>query len=138
MMRDVAKLYNPMTINELQEKFPSIPWMEYINTLLSPYAKVDSNDVLIVKVPSYISSFEALISRTPKRSVYLFYSFNLEMGIIVLRVQANHALWRMILELVSYLTDEIRKREQQYYTVLIGTSEITPRWKECIGITTLS
>lgn len=32
--RNVTKLYNPMTISELQEKFPSIPWLEYINRLL--------------------------------------------------------------------------------------------------------
>jgi len=32
--RNVTKLYNPMTIAELQAKFQSIPWLEYIQTLL--------------------------------------------------------------------------------------------------------
>lgn len=56
-----------MTIDELQRKFPSIPWVEYINTLLAPDTQITSDEVIIVSVPQFLSDFEALISRTPKR-----------------------------------------------------------------------
>lgn len=63
-----------MTIAQMQEKYPSIPWMEYINTLLKPITTVDDNEVVIVNVLSYISDFEKLIARTPKRFCSLFLS----------------------------------------------------------------
>lgn len=56
-----------MTIREMQQEFPSIPWVEYINTLLAPDMSIDEDEVVIVSVPSYIRKFEALISKTPKR-----------------------------------------------------------------------
>lgn len=56
-----------MTIREMQEQFPSIPWVEYINTLLAPDMTIDENEVVIVSVPNYIKDFEVLISKTPKR-----------------------------------------------------------------------
>lgn len=56
-----------MTIREMQQKFPSIPWVEYINTLLAPDMSIDEDEVVIVSVPNYIKAFEALISKTPKR-----------------------------------------------------------------------
>lgn len=65
--RNATALYNPMTIHELQRKFPSIPWVEYINTLLAPDTQIESNEVIIVSVPKFLNDFEALISRTPKR-----------------------------------------------------------------------
>lgn len=60
-----------MTIKEMQQRFPSIPWVEYINTLLAPDMTVDENEVVIVSVPNYIKDFEVLISKTPKRYIYL-------------------------------------------------------------------
>lgn len=56
-----------MTIREMQQRFPSIPWVEYINNLLAPHMRIDENEVVIVSVPSYIKEFEVLISKTPKR-----------------------------------------------------------------------
>lgn len=67
--RDAAKLYNPMKIADLQQKFPSIPWQEYLNKLLDPLT-IRQDDLLIVNSPKYLSDLEALLSNTPKRWVY--------------------------------------------------------------------
>lgn len=64
--RDAAKLYNPMKIADLQEKFPSIPWQEYLNTLLKPLS-IRQDDIIIVNSPKYLSDLEAILSTTPKR-----------------------------------------------------------------------
>ena len=56
-----------MNVDELQRKFPSIPWIEYMNTLLAPDTKINHDEVVVVSVPQYLHDFEALISRTPKR-----------------------------------------------------------------------
>ncbi|XP_016921652.1 neprilysin-2 isoform X2 [Apis cerana] len=112
--RNATLLYNPMTVRELSKKYPSIPWKEYFNTLLAPKIQVDEEEIVIVSVPNYIASLEKLLAATPKR------------------VQANYVMWRAAASSVSYLTDEIRKRQLQYSTALSGKTEREPRWKECI------
>ncbi|XP_035741301.1 neprilysin-2-like isoform X2 [Vespa mandarinia] len=118
--RNATLLYNPMTIKELSNKFPSIPWMEYFNTLLAPTVQIEENEVVIVSVPSYIKSLEQLLSETPKR------------------VQANYVMWRAAAASVSYLTEDIRKRQLQYSTALSGKTEREARWKECVDIVSAS
>lgn len=64
--RDASKLYNPMNIDDLQRKFPSIPWQEYLNKLLHPLS-IRRDDILIVNSPKYLTELESLLSVTPKR-----------------------------------------------------------------------
>lgn len=109
-----------MTVKELSKNFPSIPWMEYFNTLLAPNVRIEENEVVIVSVPSYIKSLEVLLSNTPKR------------------VQANYVMWRAAAASVSYLTENIRKRQLQYSTALSGKTEREARWKECVDIVSAS
>lgn len=111
--RNATSLYNPMTIAELQQKFPKIPWLEYINRLLTPHWKVDLNEIAIVSVPKYISDLEVLLETTPKR------------------VQANYVMWRVAGSSVAYLTENLRKRQLAYVTTLSGKTERESRWKEC-------
>lgn len=105
-----------MTVDELSASYPSIPWWEYFNTILAPQAQLKRDEIVIVSVPSYLKNFERLISATPKR------------------VQANYALWRATAASVSYLTDDIRKRQLKYTVELNGKTEREPRWKECVDI----
>ncbi|XP_046397833.1 neprilysin-2-like isoform X2 [Ischnura elegans] len=112
--RNASKLYNPMTVEELQVKYPSIPWMEYFKEVLPPEITVSPKEVVIVNVPQYIKDLEILLSHTPKR------------------VQANYALWRATGASVSYMTEELRRRQLKYLTALSGKTERESRWKECI------
>ncbi|CAH0557229.1 unnamed protein product [Brassicogethes aeneus] len=114
--RNATALYNPMSMDELQRKFPSIPWLEYMNNLLSPDTSIQPDEIVVVNVPKYVTDFERLISRTPKR------------------VQANYVMWRAAATSVSYLTDELRKRQLDYTTIVTGRTEREARWKECIDI----
>ncbi|CAH0703542.1 unnamed protein product [Spodoptera exigua] len=118
--RNATSLYNPMTIAELSEKFPKIPWLEYINRLLAPHVKVGEDEVAIVSVPKYISDLELLLETTPKR------------------VQANYVMWRVAGASVSYLTDNLRRRQLAYVTALSGKTERESRWKECADTTSVS
>lgn len=109
-----------MTVNELSLAYSNIPWWEYFNTILAPQAQLTQDEIVIVNVPSYLKDFEQLISTTPKR------------------VQANYALWRATAASISYLTDDIRKRQLKYTTELNGKTEREPRWKECVDIVSSS
>lgn len=118
--RNATSLYNPMSILELERKFPSIPWLEYMNRLLAPHFVVDQNEVAIVNVPNYIHDLEKLLAETPKR------------------VQANYVMWRVAAASVSYLTDNLRRRQLAYVTALSGKTERESRWKECADTTSVS
>ncbi|KAI5709268.1 hypothetical protein M8J76_014310 [Diaphorina citri] len=113
--RNATKLYNPMKITELQERYPSIPWTEYINTILSPNAQLKYDETIIVSEPKYIYDLEKLLSTTPKRTM------------------ANYVMWRVTAASVSYLTEAIRARQLAYSTAVSGVSEQQARWKECVG-----
>ncbi|KAJ8668516.1 hypothetical protein QAD02_010179, partial [Eretmocerus hayati] len=105
-------LYDLRTIRELSEKHPSIPWLEYINTLLAPVASKTEDDFVTIEHPN-IKKLEELLEKTPKR------------------VQANYALWRVIYESVNYLNREIRNKK---LIALLQLQFIAPqedRWEEC-------
>ncbi|KAF5303211.1 hypothetical protein FQA39_LY10124 [Lamprigera yunnana] len=115
--RNASLLYNPMTVTELQTKYPSIPWLEYLNNVMDlTEIKIKNTDIIIVAVPTYISALEKLLSTTPKR------------------VLANYVMSRAAAASVSYLTEELRNRQLQYSTILSGRTERESRWKECVDI----
>ncbi|XP_011494888.1 PREDICTED: membrane metallo-endopeptidase-like 1 isoform X1 [Ceratosolen solmsi marchali] len=114
--RNATALYNLMTVRELDKNFPTIPWLEYFNTLLLPGISITEDEQVIVNVPSFISDLERLLQQTSKR------------------VQANYIMFRAAASSVSYLTDDIRKVQLAYSTVVNGKTEREPRWKECVEI----
>lgn len=106
-----------MTVAELNKEFPiPVDWKDYMNTLLTPNVRVGDDEVVIVNVRSFLTDLDALLKATPKR------------------VQANYVMWRAAGASVSYLTEEIRKRQLDYATALSGKTEREARWKECIDI----
>ena len=108
-----------MKISELSKLDPSTPWLEYINTLLSPrIVQAKLSEIIIVDVPSYIKGLASLIAATP------------------LRVQANYLLWRAVTESLPYLTKAANRIEQKLTKALTGQAKEPPRWKICVGVTT--
>lgn len=69
--RNVTKLYNAMTVHEMQSTFPTIPWLAYFNNILPGNVHITSDEVIIVAVPSFIKGLEKLVTETPKRCVAL-------------------------------------------------------------------
>lgn len=115
-MRNVTKSYNRRTIKELQEKYPFISWLEYINNLLPEgVSKLDPSKEVIVSSPKYLEDLNKLINSTASK-----------------RVQANYVIWRTVFKLVSYLHDEVRAPQLKYLMTTSGITQREPRWKECV------
>lgn len=53
------------------------------------------------------------------------------------RVQANYVMWRVAGASVTYLTDNLRRRQLSYVTALTGKTERESRWKECAETTSV-
>lgn len=67
----MTKLYNAMTVHEMQSKFPTIPWLTYFNSILPEHVQINNDEVIVVAVPSFIKGLEKLVAETPKRLVFL-------------------------------------------------------------------
>ncbi|XP_065355214.1 neprilysin-2 isoform X2 [Calliphora vicina] len=114
--RNSNDLYNLRTIKQLQEAYPYVQWLDYINALLPEGLKVDENEMINLSVPSFFEDLEKLLKRTDKRAI------------------ANYMMWRIHAFSVAFLSEEFRKRQLQYATALSGRQEQEARWKECVDI----
>lgn len=110
----MSQLYNPITVDELQLKYPDIGWKEYINQILHPYYIIQSNELVIVKNQEYMKSLSELISRTPKR------------------ILANYVIWRVVEESVPFMNEKFKKIQAKFNDIVLGTNAQLPRWRICI------
>lgn len=74
--RDPTLLYNPMTIKELSDLVPDIPWLEYMNNIAAPYQVLTEEERVIVNVPDYFKNLTELLANTPPRFFYLFHGIS--------------------------------------------------------------
>ncbi|KAI5630575.1 VLP3p-4, transcript variant X7 [Venturia canescens] len=100
------QLYNPMTLKALSNIHPRIPWKEYITNLLPSSITVKEDEVFIVRISSYITKLEKLLSETPKR------------------IQANYLIWIAVTESITYLNDAIRNRKQQFPDLTVKNTKL--------------
>ncbi|KAJ8668492.1 hypothetical protein QAD02_010155 [Eretmocerus hayati] len=114
--RDASKLYNLMTLENLSKEFPSIPWSRWINSFLSPKARLKPNEEVNVMVPKFIADFEKLVRDSSQEA------------------QTNYALWRVVADSVDYLEGEIREIQLAYLNKTTGKTEREPRWQECMDL----
>ncbi|XP_064087548.1 neprilysin-2-like isoform X3 [Macrobrachium nipponense] len=113
--RNATKLYNKITIRELQEMVPEIEWLEYINTLLSPFFKVTADEPVVISNRELVKNLGKLVAKTPKRVI------------------ANYMMWRVTAASVGYLNEAARDIQLAYSKKLVGKGTREPRWKECMG-----
>lgn len=112
--RNLSKLYNPYTIQQLQEIVPYINWLEFINWNLNNVIKVDETETVIVLDKNYIQKLETILQSTPKR------------------VMSNYIAWRCVHFTSSLLNDVLHNRRQQYLAATTGMLKSDPRDKECV------
>merc|ERR1712088_927833 len=117
--RNKTALYNTMTIKEASALYPKLPWVEYINVVLSPdrTVSVDENEVVNVAVPKYIEEFGKLIATVPARTI------------------ANLIMWRNVKSSMSYLSEEAIQIQLAYSKAITGKASKSPRWEKCVKAT---
>lgn len=116
--RNISNLYNLLTIKDLEDRYQQIPWLNLINIIMPPEVQVNSSQPVLVGVPNYLKALQTLLAQTP------------------IKVQANYVMWRVIKEIVTYLTQELKDRELIFKHTINGIQESPARWKECIEETT--
>ncbi|KAJ3654443.1 hypothetical protein Zmor_013632 [Zophobas morio] len=112
-LRDATSKHNPMSVSKLETTFGYVPWLNYINTMMHPYKKFNSDDIVIVKVPSYYEKLESVLKNTSKRTL------------------ANYMYWSLAEDHITYLNDELRNLELDFNKPISGIDKRPLRWKEC-------
>jgi len=116
MRRDSNRMYNPMMIRDLNEYAPMVPWLEYINKILTPeILVVKDTERVILDEPGYLRNLTEILKRTPKRTI------------------ANYMFFRAASSSLGFFTKAARKVQEDYSQELTGTTSTTPRWKQCVG-----
>lgn len=115
--RNISNLYNPMTLAELERRYPYVPWLTYINRLFRPHQVVKSTDTIVVAGPRYFENLNSILSHTPKR------------------IQANYIYWRVVFQAVSSLSKRIKKASEQLNLAINGKVMKVPKWVKCVAST---
>ena len=133
--RDPNKLYNPVTIGELDEdKFglngagQPASWLEHIAGMIKDVISyneenveyfnkdisVDSNEIIILKNPNYFKNVSQLIHKTDPKTI------------------ANYMGWRVVKSRMKYLNADAQDIKQKYDKAVTGKARKEPMWKQCL------
>lgn len=98
----------------LQQSYPYLNWLDYINAFLPTGLKVKENEIAINSVPRYFEQLGNILNSTSKRTM------------------ANYLLWRTVLATSGTLTNQLRELKLDFYKTVYGIQSQEARWKECI------
>lgn len=94
-------------MSEVQQMYPYIQWMDYLNHLL-PSMKIDENEIILVKTPAFFEKLGKLLEETPKRTI------------------ANYLMWKATESSIDFLTDKLRMRKRAISSTTIAPEETRP------------
>ena len=110
--RDIAKGYNPYTLDEVSKQFSAVDWKAYFSAL-----GVDNINKLVVSQPSSFANIMDVLANTPIEALRAY-------------VAAHY-----IDAAASYLSEEFAVASFEFFgKTMSGTQEIRPRWKRAMGV----
>ncbi|XP_044588345.1 neprilysin-2-like [Cotesia glomerata] len=86
-----------MSVKEMIEKWPSIDWIKSLSSDTKPYYYFTNETNVHIEFPNFITHFEKLLNKTPKR------------------VQANFLIWNLIQIAISYINSKTLWDHSQTY-----------------------
>lgn len=89
--RNESSLYHLFTIKQLQESYPYLNWLDYIQAFLPVTIELDENETVINCVPTFFEQLNDVLNSTSKRTI------------------ANYLLWRAVITASGTSTNEMRK-----------------------------
>lgn len=113
--RDIERVYNKMSVGELQSRTSSFPWEVYLQTL-----GITNVNEVIVDNPKFFDRFNSLI----------------ESQTITLEDWQAYFKWRFINLIAGKMHKEVADENFRFWgTVMNGTKTQQPRWKRVMSVT---
>ncbi|KAK0175625.1 hypothetical protein PV327_009363 [Microctonus hyperodae] len=118
--RDEEKLYNLMSIGQLQKLAPFISWVDYFQNATKFLNKKINNKIMVVNfAPEYFRKLTKLIQEYNKTSN----------GKIVLN---NYLVWQTVRSLTAFLSKPFREAYKGLRKALIGSEGHEEQWRYCV------
>lgn len=102
-----------MTIEELQQNYTSIDWLDLIRAMFPDTVHVDASEKVMMQAPPFFEKFEQLLTSEGNRTL------------------VNYLIWRLTQVSIPFLHDEAREYELQFQQETLGNQKLEPRWREC-------
>lgn len=116
----MSTLLNEFNIETIQQSFPYINWLDYINWHLNNNVTIEKNETIIIGDSNYVYQLGAVLQKTPSRTI------------------ANYLAWEAVRSSSRFLNDVIRKRGEQYLFDVTGMRKSKSRLIDCVERTQLS
>ncbi|PIK51279.1 putative endothelin-converting enzyme 1, partial [Apostichopus japonicus] len=113
---DPEKLYNRMTIKELQKISPAIDWLSFIKYTFQGVESVTitEKENLIIFEPDLMADLSELLLNTDEELV------------------KNYMIWKFVAMFVGFLSEDFRQADDDFQSVLSGAKDSQPKWRTCI------
>ncbi|XP_076293708.1 M13 family metallopeptidase neprilysin 3 isoform X1 [Lasioglossum baleicum] len=121
--RDEEKLYNLMTLNQLQEKAPFLNWVTYFqNATRLINKKINGKATIVNFVPEYFVKLSKLVmnyTKTDEKKIVL----------------NNYLVWQTVRSLTGCLSKPFRDAYKGLRKALIGSEGREEQWRYCVSDT---
>ena len=111
--RDIARMYNPRSSEELAKMYPTVDWNRFFVETMG----IEQPASVIVTEINTVQRGVELLASLPEREVKDYY------------------LWLYVDQAASKLSDNFSDAEFEYSKVVSGVKEQRPRWKRALGAT---
>lgn len=111
--RDIARMYNPRSSEELAKMYPTVDWNRFFVETMG----IEQPASVIVTEINTVQRGVELLATLPEREVKDYY------------------LWLYVDQAASKLSDNFSDAEFEYSKVVSGVKEQRPRWKRALGAT---
>ncbi|XP_044589355.1 endothelin-converting enzyme homolog [Cotesia glomerata] len=120
--RDEEKLYNLMSINQLQKLAPFLSWVNYFKNatkLVGKSKKIDGRHMIVNFAPEYFRKLSKLVEE---------YNNTTE-GKVILN---NYLIWQTVRSLTAFLSRPFREAYKGLRKALIGSEGREEQWRYCV------
>lgn len=121
--RDEEKLYNLMTVGDLQKLAPFMSWVQYFqNATKIVNKKINSRTAIVNFAPEYFKKLGKLVQEYNKSKD----------GRIILN---NYLIWQTVRSLTAFLSKPFREAYKGLRKALIGSEGKEEQWRYCVSDT---
>ena len=111
--RNIAAMYNPRSIAQLKEAYPSFPW----DTFFIETMGIQTPEMVIVTDPRCLKQSDNLMKTLSDRE------------------KKDYYLWKYVAGAAPYLSDKFSDTSFQFNKVMSGVEQQQPRWKRALAVT---
>ncbi|KYM76847.1 Endothelin-converting enzyme 1 [Atta colombica] len=114
--RDEEKIYNLMSLSDLQQKAPFMSWVEFFqNATRLVNKKINSKAMIVNYAPEYFIKF-----------------INFFLHFLLSRVLNNYLVWQTVRSLTAFLSKPFRDAYKGLRKILLGLEGHEEQWRYCV------